>query len=297
MLSLIEFLNQTPVPEPQALDYISASRLNLWLRCPLAFKRRYIDGIQSPPAPSLSIGKVVHDVLDGVYRCAMLGAYATANDIPAFVDDAWNRVLKSKPFTFESVDQETKSKNQIVDIVKMYLAETDIADEKPVAVEQKFQTPLIDPLTDEDFGITLVGIADLILDGEDGPVIVDFKTAASASSNCELQHEIQLTAYSYLVREVLGIDESALEIRQLVKTKTPKLVVHRYAPRTDEHFERFFGIVKEYLDSIDRGIFNCRPSWNCGMCEFSFSCGSLSTPIANFRESKQCTVSTTGVVT
>jgi hypothetical protein len=39
--------------------YISPSRLNLWLKCPLAFKLRYIDGVKTPTTPSLFIGKQV----------------------------------------------------------------------------------------------------------------------------------------------------------------------------------------------------------------------------------------------
>lgn len=43
-----------PVGEQQAdvWAYISASRLNAWLKCPLAFKLHYIDGIRSPPLSS-----------------------------------------------------------------------------------------------------------------------------------------------------------------------------------------------------------------------------------------------------
>jgi len=112
------------------------------------------------------------------------------------------------------------------------------------------------------------GIVDLILEGEYGPIVVDFKTAASASY-CNLQHELQLTAYANLVRAFYGYDESALEVRQLVKTKVPKIVTHKFSPRSDEHIDRFFNIVREYLDALDRGVFNYRPSWNCGMCEHS----------------------------
>ena len=286
MIALLNFLNESK-PEPTAYDYISPSRLNLWMKCPLAFQKRYIDGITSPSTPSLSVGKVVHDVLDGVYRCAMLKAYVTDADAPQFVDDAWSRTMKAEPCSFDSAEQETKAKNQVADLVKAYLSETDIVSEKPLAVERRFETPLIDPLTGEDFGIPLVGIVDLILDGGDGPIVIDFKTAASASY-CDLQHELQLTAYSYLIRAALGIDESALEIRQLVKTKTPKIVTHRFLPRTDEHFVRFFGLIREYLDAIDRGVYNYRPSWNCGLCEHGGACSSLSIPSVNHRESKQC---------
>ena len=102
-------------------------------------------------------------------------------------------------------------------------------------------------------------------------IVVEFKTAASASY-CDLQHELQLTAYAYLVRAFYGYDESALEVRQLVKTKTPKIVTHKFPPRSDEHIDLFFNIVREYLDALDRGVFNYRPSWNCGMCEHSGLC-------------------------
>jgi len=144
--------------------------------------------------------------------------------------------------------------------------------EKPLAVERKYEVSLVDPLTGEDFGIPLLGIVDLVLDSEDGPVIVDFKTAASASTNCEIQHELQLTSYAYLIREVFGRDESELQVRQLVKTKTPKIVTHRFPPRSDDHFKRFFGLVREYLDTLDKGIFNYRPSWNCQMCDQAGMC-------------------------
>ena len=271
MLSLLEFLNETQSPEPMVWNYVSPSRLNLWLKCPLAFRRRYIDGLESPPSPSLFVGKVVHEVLDAVYRCAMVGDYLTECDVPAFVDTAWNRIMESEPCVFGLDDDETKYFIQVSDLVKAYISETDIAIEKPIAVERKFEVPLVDPLTGEDFGMPLVGVVDLILENENGPMVVDFKTAASASF-CDLQHEIQLTAYSYLIREAFDCDESALEIRQLVKTKTPKIVTRSFLPRSDEHFKRFFNIVREYLDALDRGVFNYRPSWNCSLCEHCGLC-------------------------
>jgi len=268
--SLLEFLSETK-PEPLIWDYVSPSRLNLWMKCPLAFRRRYIDGEMALPTPSLFVGKVTHEVLDAIYRCAMVGAYITPSEVPAFVSDAWNRAIKAEPCIFDDDAQEEKCRNQVNDLVAAYLSEVNIAEEKPLLVERKFETGLYDPATGEDIGIPLLGVIDLVLDGEDGPVIVDFKTAASASY-CDLQHELQLTAYAYLVRAFYGYDESGLEVRQLVKTKTPKIVTHRFPPRTDEHFDRFFRLVREYLDALDRGVFNYRPSWNCGMCEHSGLC-------------------------
>jgi hypothetical protein len=201
----------------------------------------------------------------------MVGAYVGNDDVPEFVSDAWKRTMESEPCLFDDDEHETKCRNQVVDLVTAYLSEVNIVDERPLAVERKYEIPLVDPLTGEDFGMSLVGVVDLVLDNEDGPIVVDFKTAASASY-CDLQHELQLTAYSYLIREAFGCSESALEVRQLVKTKVPKIVTHTFPPRTDEHFERFFGLVREYLEALDRGVFNYRPSWNCSMCEHSCLC-------------------------
>ena len=43
-------MTRQPAPQRQGdvWNYISPSRLGLWIRCPLAFKFRYVDGIRSP---------------------------------------------------------------------------------------------------------------------------------------------------------------------------------------------------------------------------------------------------------
>jgi len=81
-------------------------------------------------------------------------------------------------------------------------------------------------------------------------------------------HEIQLSCYAWLYRQLTGQRESALEIRSLIKTKTPKLEIHRYPARSDVHFGRLFAVVREYLDALDAGRFSYRPGWGCSMCDF-----------------------------
>jgi len=65
--------------------------------------------------------------------------------------------------------------------------------------------------------------------------------------------------------------EAGLEIRSLVKTKTPKIEFHAYPARTDAHFRRLFAVIREYLDALDAGRFNYRPGLHCGMCDFATS--------------------------
>ena len=130
------------------------------------------------------------------------------------------------------------------------------------------EVPLVDPFTGEDLGIPLLGIVDLVLDDVDGPVVRDFKTSSRSAPPFEVTHEVQLTSYGYLFRRTTGLEEIGLEIHSLIKTKTPKIEGHRYPARTDAHFRRLFGVIREYLDALDCGRFNYRPGWGCAMCDF-----------------------------
>ena len=271
-MSITQFLEQQAQQQTgQIWDYVSPSRLSLWLKCPLAFRKRYIDDCKTAPSPSLFVGKVVHSVLAHVYRLRIAGQICTPDDMPRFVADAWKYAMESEPCYFENDDQEEKARYQILGLVTSYLNSVPVQNERPVAIEKRYEVPLIDPLTGEYFGMPLVGIVDLLLEEEQGFVITDFKTASS-SSLCEMQHELQLTAYAYLIRNIIEQDELRCEVRQLVKTKVPKINVYQFPTRSDEHFVRFFGLIREYLDALDRGVFNYRPGWACSMCDHYSTC-------------------------
>jgi putative RecB family exonuclease len=228
-------------------DYISPSRLNTWLRCPLAFKLRYIDGIRTPTTPALFVGKMTHQGLEVLYRHRQLCIDLSAEDVAARMVDGWD----------ETVDTE-------------HTADTP---ETPLAVETSMEAPLVDPGTGEELGISLLGIVDLITDSRDGPSIIDFKTSARSSPPHEITHEIQLSSYSYLFRRASGDEEGGLEIRSLIKTKKPKIEFHEYQARTAVHFRRLFSVIRAYLDDLDTGRFVFRPGFACSMCNFrSDSC-------------------------
>ena len=70
-------------------DYISPSRLNLWIKCPLAFKARYIDGITTPTTPSLFVGKRVHAALESWYRHQMLRIPVDTYEVVEQIGQVW----------------------------------------------------------------------------------------------------------------------------------------------------------------------------------------------------------------
>ncbi len=248
-------------------EYISPSRLSCWLACPLKWKLRYLDGIRTPTTPALFVGKACHAGLEVYYRHRQLGVTLGVDDVMRRMTESWAALVDEENMDFDSTEDEQAMRQQVADLVRVYLDNVP-KDEKPLAVEVAAEAPLVDPTTGEDLGIPLVGVIDLVLDSEAGPLIADFKTAARSSEPMEITNEIQLSSYAWLHRQIAGQQEGGLEIRSLIKTKTPKVEFHPYAARTDAHFLRLFAVIREYLDALDRGTFNFRPGFACGMCDF-----------------------------
>ena len=249
-------------------DYVSVSRLNLWIRCPLAFKLRYLDGIRTPTSPALFLGQRVHHGLEIWYRHRQLGIPIDHEDLAEQMLAAWDQAVAEEGIQFASSADEQSLRDQAIGLIAAYLGVLDENEPPPLAVETCLESPLVDPTTGEDLGIKLLGIVDLVLPGQTAPVIIDFKTASKSAAPIMTAHEIQLAAYAYLFRSVTGERESELQIRSLIKTKTPKIATHKYESRCDAHFRRLFAVIREYLDALGRGVFNYRPSWSCGSCDF-----------------------------
>jgi putative RecB family exonuclease len=254
-----------------ALEYVSPSRLSCWLSCPLKWKFRYLDGIRTPTTASLFVGKAVHAGLEGFYRHRQLGITLGADDVNRRSQESWAQLVDKEEMMFDSPESEGAMRQQVANLVKAYL-DTVPKDEKPLAVEVAAEAPLVDPFTGEDLGLPMLGVLDLVLESDGGPIITDFKTAARSSEPMEITHEIQLSCYAYLFRQASRWPESRLEIRSLIKSKSPKIEFHSYPARTDAHFRRLFAVLREYLDALDAGRFNYRPGFGCGFCDFREQC-------------------------
>ena len=249
-------------------DYISPTRLNTWLSCPLKFKLRYVHGIKQPTSPSLFLGKRVHDALEFFYRHRQDGQHVSAAEVSQHIVETWAEAASDEDMHFESCDDENALRQQTVGLVRTYLDGRESDEGFPIAVESPLECPLVDPDTGDDLGIALFGFVDLILEDGSGPVIVDFKTSARSSAPLDIVHEIQLSCYAYAFRQVFGQTEQELQIRSLIKTKTPKIETHRYPARNGTHFRRLFAVIRAYLDDLHSNRFVYRPSWMCSMCDF-----------------------------
>jgi hypothetical protein len=207
--------------------------------------------------------------LEIYYRHRMLGITLQPGDVAGRMIDGWDAAVEEDEMIFAKEEDEMAVKKQAVDLAAAYLAHVPDDEPAPKAVEVTMKVPLVDPFTGEDLRISLLGVVDLLLPEDDGQAIIDFKTSSRSAPPHEITHEVQLSCYAYLFRQATGQNESGLEIRSLVKTKTPKIEFHEYPARTEDHLRRLFALIREYIDAIDSGKFNYRPGWGwgCAMCD------------------------------
>ena len=248
--------------------YVSPSLLNCWLTCGLKFKLTYIDGLRTPATPSLFVGKMTHAGLERLYRHRHLGIALSTDDLAEWLMESWDQSANQEGAVFPSAAEEQVAQRQTIDLLRAYASQMPPDEPRPLAVEIAAQEPLVDPFSGEDLVIPLLGIMDLVLYDPAGPRIVDFKTSARSTEPLPIVHEVQLSCYAWLFRQVRGCKEGGLQIRSLIKTKTPKVEYHDYPSRGENHIRRLFTVIRAYLDGLDSGRFVYRPGFGCGMCDF-----------------------------
>lgn len=167
-------------------SYISPSRLNLWLKCPLAYKLKYYDGLETPMSPAQFIGRRVHDALEVFYRHRQVGLALEKHDLVERMETSWAPAIEADGMRFTRTEDERASWKQTVELVSAYLAQVPEDESKPLAVETAVEAPLVDPVSGEDLGLPLVGVIDLVLDEPAGPVIADFKTTSRGGELAEI---------------------------------------------------------------------------------------------------------------
>ncbi|MBM4091890.1 MAG: PD-(D/E)XK nuclease family protein [Planctomycetes bacterium] len=93
----------TPDRCGSVFDYISASRLNLWIRCPLSFKLVYLDGIRAATSPALFLGQRVHQGLEVWNRHRQLGAPIEPRAVADQMMSTWDQAVADEAITFADV--------------------------------------------------------------------------------------------------------------------------------------------------------------------------------------------------
>lgn len=228
------------------VEHFSVSQLNMYLRCPAQYAFRYLDGIVLPPTGSLTKGRAVHKGAEYNYRQKVKTARdAALEEIQDIVAAAFDR--EAEKTSWEKEEDKGRIKDETLLLTALYHQK--IAPQvQPLFIEHEFKIPLAE-------GMPLLGYIDVI---DENFIIRDLKTASKTPGENEAAKNLQLTAYAYAFRELVGREESAVALDYLVQTKQPKAVV-LMAQRTKADIDRLWAIMFEVLKAIKGGNFYPNP--------------------------------------
>src|SRR6185436_6605540 len=116
-------------------DYASPSRINLWLKCPLAFRLKYVEGIWAPPSPSQFVGRTVHRALEIYYRHRQQNVRLPVEEVGQRLLAQWDEAAVADGVRFSTFDAETAARQQSLDLVQVYLAQLPADEPRPLAIE------------------------------------------------------------------------------------------------------------------------------------------------------------------
>jgi putative RecB family exonuclease len=234
--------------------------MKMYLRCPLQYKFRYIDGLKIPPVSALTLGKSIHSALETNYK-QKIGTKTdlSTEQVLDLFSDKWETEVKET--VFEEGEKPGVVKDDGIKLVSAYHKQVSPTIE-PKLVEKDFE------LSFENVDYTLKGYIDLI-DAKD--VIIDHKTTKRSMSQEDVGTDLQLSCYALAYRSVLGGQEKELRFDVMVRTKTPK-IQQIVTTRTQEDINRFLKILGHITKAIKSGIYYPNKNYFCSICGYNELC-------------------------
>jgi putative RecB family exonuclease len=263
--------NGTAEPAPvqkstDPLEYVSASRLKNFLSCRLRFYFEKVLALKRPLASKLHLGKAVHAGIQHYNKARWRGGDASEPAVLSAFADAFAHPEGDVPVTWKKPEEEADLKAKGDLVLSAFLThQQHVIEPLPMGVEVKVTAEL--PW----LALPLLGIIDLVKADRRG---VDYKTI-SATPDLELeawQHEVQLTLYSLLIEDATGEPSPGNELVFLVKTKVPKILVHRAPAPSQVQRDRFARLVEIYANGVANENYFPSPGMQCSWCSFRSEC-------------------------
>mgnify|MGYP001302554037 CR=1 FL=1 len=224
-------------------QHISVSQINTYLRCPLQYYYRYIEGLIIPPNSALSFGKVTHKTAEDNYKQKI----ETKEDLPLDeMQDRWAQYWDeaAQETEFEKDEKPGQIKDEGINCITTYHKEIS-PNVQPVLVEEKVE------LSFANTDYTLLGYIDVV---DENKMIIDTKTTKRTPSEDNIKKDIQLTAYSLCYQTLFEEKEAGVRLDYIVRNKKPK-IVQLTANKTQDDINRFLKLVAYVVKAIENELF------------------------------------------
>lgn len=258
------------IHELRRVPHLSASSVTSYIECSLAYKFERIDRLESDGvSDALILGQAVHRALADFYQAQLIGQSFDLDDLHFSFDNHWFDLIGRHDDIEYKPGANAETVNQLgQDLLALYYENISEDGCRILAIEEPFTCQL------PDLPAPFIGVHDLVLEDEDGVIIiVDHKTAARSYSTSQIDQNFQMTAYQIAARANGFADrEILLRLDCLIKTKQPKF--EQYWTSRSEADERMaVRKIQAVWDGISKGVFLPNDtSWKCGYCGYQDAC-------------------------
>lgn len=267
----------------------SASRLKLWMGCPLAAHYRYDEGLPTRPNGRTVFGTVMHSALEHYNNS---GDYDST--VAKFKADWLNPPVE--PEWWPRSTSYAKLRTKGLEILESMRNHYRFQDRVVLGAEVKFLVPFGDH--------ELTGFIDLVETRRSGTgrellTVVDYKTQTKPPTTAELVLDTQMTAYLWAVSQrefwcgVKGDpDFPGLEngewLWETIGRDMPKRAVWfglwtgkelDAGPRKDEDFGRLYRVCEQIERAVAADVYVPKIGSQCEICDYVEPC-SMEIPVA-----------------
>ena len=235
--------------------YLSASKINIYEKCPLQFKFQHVLGVPRPRKTYFEVGKIIHDTLAHIAKEQKDGKILTEEKALKILERYWNSSIYKNQKTKEKDDLQ-EAKNMII----TYLNWVNNNTNNLVDIESNFKIMLDD--------IKIGGRIDRIEQTEDGEYeVIDFKTSKTPKSKNEIINDVQLNLYALGIKELYGkLPRQAM----LFYVKSDKIVRYEI---NEESIIKFKDKLKKTANDILDERFLAEPEpFKCKNCDYKMIC-------------------------
>lgn len=240
--------------------YISYSQINMYKRCPMQYKFRYIDGLKMKPKSSRILGTAVHSGLEEGFREKLNNGGSDIRIKNLMKEKTVNTIeelLKSEQeIDWNEDDNPNRLKDDGAKMVSVYYDEKG-KKIKPVEVEKEFEIKF------QNVDWTLKGKIDIIA----SKTIIDYKTGSSKPQDEWVFYDDQLKLYRVVYNSPV---ESHWIIRY--KVKDPAIFVYR-REILEEEMKQTLQDLAVVVQLIRTGYFYRKNDLKvCGWCGYKEIC-------------------------
>ena len=239
---------------------LSYSKMSLYLNCPLAYKKLYIDKIPPKPQPFFSFGTIIHETFERVYD-----PNVKRQNKPTLQEilDIYEKVRLTHREGFESDQLEEKYRRDGIRQITMYYNQ--FIKDKPFkqahAIEEYFEIPC------GKYAV-MTGFIDRIDKLPDGTYeILDYKTEPTLRTQEAVDADKQLSIYYWAAVDTMKLNVSKLSLLMLDHDK--KIITKRQQEEIPNVIQTIDNIAYDMLHETQ---FLPKKNKYCKSCDHLESC-------------------------